>query len=263
MSLRVGLIGHGAIGSVIAADLQDGKVQGVELAGVVTRSGDGPMAVSDLDALVSVSDIVVEVAGQEAVRDHAATVLTAGTDLVVTSVGALVDDELRKVLFELAETDGGGRLLLCSGAIGGLELLRAVGRLGPIDEVTLTTTKQPGSLGESWMDPAMLARLDAGDGFIVFDGTAREAAARFPRSLNVAATLVLTTVGLDDTRVVLVADPDVTVNTHRIHVSGTAGSYTFTIANNPSPANPRSSGITPHAVLRLLADLTSPVVVGI
>ena len=40
-------------------------------------------------------DVVLECAGHQAVRDHGIRCLEAGADLVLTSIGALVDDALR------------------------------------------------------------------------------------------------------------------------------------------------------------------------
>lgn len=264
VSNRVGLIGHGAINSVVAAALVAGEVPDTSLTGVLTRSGDAPGAVEDLSSLVQASDVIVEAASQQAVRDHAESVLVAGRDLVVTSVGALVDDVLLNRVKRAAEGPNGGRLLLCAGAVGGLELLRAVRRAGPMEQVSLTSTKNPMALREpAWMDAETLARLEGGeDHFKVFAGSAREAASLFPRSLNIAATLALTTTGMDKTRVVLVADPDVNLTTHQIDVVAAMGTYRFTITNAPSPTNPRTSGLTPHAVLRLLEDRIAPVLAG-
>lgn len=261
-TLRVGLVGHGAIGTVVAAALQAGDLPGVELSGVLTRTGDGPCPAADITSLIDASDVVVEAAGQQAVRQHARVVLDAGRDLVVTSVGALVDDALRHDLE--ARTQSGGRLLLTSGAIGGLDLLRAAAREGGLDDVMLTTTKPPRSCAEpSWMAPEMLAALEEGTQSIqVFEGTAREAAMLFPRSLNVGAALALATIGLDNTRVVMIADPDVNLNVHVITACGQAGNYSFSIENAPSPDNPRTSALTANAVLRLIGDRTTTTVAG-
>ena len=262
MANRVGVIGHGAIGAVVASELAAGRVPCCSLAGVLTRSHlhDVPQAVGSLDELIECSDIIVEAAGHEAVIDHAARILAAGVDLLAVSVGALVDDELRSRL-----TDPGlaGRLLLSSGAIGGLGLLRAAALLGSIDSVRLTTTKAPDALLASWMTPSLTAELRTGTGPVpVFEGTAREAVAHFPTSVNVSATLALATLGLDRTRVTVVADRSVVRVSHVIEVDGDAGHYELHIDNTPS-ANPRTSAITPYNVLRALSDMSDGIVVGL
>jgi aspartate dehydrogenase len=168
------------------------------------------------------------------------------------SVGALVDHDL----FRRLQTAGGDRLHLTTGAIGGLHLIRAATRAGRLDAVTLTTTKPPASLLEDWMDEELLAELRAGRRQVVaFDGPAAQAVTRFPRSVNVAATLALAVGSWDLVRVRVVADPAVEVNRHDIEASGAAGRYRITVENRPSPDNPRTSAIVPHAVLQGLEGL--------
>lgn len=260
-TVRVGLIGHGAIGQVIASALRGGSVGGCELAGVLDHSPLGiDEQVDDIDALLATSDVVVEAAGHAALSAFGPAVRNAGHDLYVVSVGALIDDELRERLL----APGPGRVLLCSGAVGGFDALRAAHRLDPLRSVTLTTTKPASVLAEpEWMDPDLLARLERCDERLeVFQGSAREAAARFPRSVNVSATLALATLGLDATTVRVVADPYTEDVEHLIQAHGVAGSYVFAFRNHRSPDNPRTSAITPYAVLRALADRSATVVVG-
>lgn len=262
MTNRVGVIGHGAIGAVVSSELAAGRVPCCTLAGVLTRSHhhEGPDAVRSLDELMERSDIVVEAAGHQAVVDHAARILGAGIDLLVVSVGALVDDELRA---RLTRADLPGRLLLSSGAIGGLGLLRAAALLGTIDSVRLTTTKAPDALLAAWMTPSLTAELRHGTAPVpVFEGTAREAVAHFPTSVNVSATLALATLGLDRTRVTVVADRAAVRVRHVIEVDGDAGHYELHIDNTPS-TNPRTSAITPYNVLRALNDMSDRTVVGL
>ena len=51
---RVGVIGHGAIGSVVAGELRRGRVEGCALAGVLTTTPrcDLPDSVASIDELV-------------------------------------------------------------------------------------------------------------------------------------------------------------------------------------------------------------------
>lgn len=260
-SLRVGLIGHGAIGHVVADALRAGTVDGCHLTAVLDPFADDVAeGVADIDALIEASDVIVEAAGHAALSEYGPAVRAAGRDLYVVSVGALVDDDLRARVLG----PGPGRVLLCSGAVGGFDALRAAHRLSPLRSVTLTTTKPASVLIEpSWMDATLVARLERQNERIeVFHGSAREAAGRFPRSVNVSATLALASLGLDDTKVRVVADPYAEGVEHVIEAHGDAGSYVFAFRNNRSPDNPRTSAITPYAVLRALADRSATVVVG-
>lgn len=259
---QVGVIGHGAIGSVVAGALRDGRVAGCELGGVLTRTARAgvPASVATLDDLVERCDVVVEAAGQAAVAELGPAVLASGTDLLVVSVGALVDDQLRS---RLTDGQGCGRLLLSAGAIGGLGLLRAASLLGAITSVHLTTTKSPDVLLAPWMTPSLVAELRHGTHPVaVFEGSARDAVQRFPASVNVAATLALATLGFDRTRVTIVGDRAAVRVRHVIDVEGDAGRYAFHIENTPS-SNPRTSAITPFNVLRALCDQSDAVVVGL
>lgn len=262
--IGVGVIGHGAIGSVVAGALAAGEVPGCGLASVLRRAGSPAPPVptscraTSIDELIEASQVVVEAAGPAALAEHGPAVAAAGLDLLVASVGALVDDGLRERLTR----PGKARLLLSSGAIGGLELLRAATLLGPVREVRLRTVKQPRALVRPWMSAHERQRIHAADTAVtVFDGPARDAVTRFPESANVAATLALATVGFDETHVELVADPAAQRVRHGITVEADAGRYELTVENTPSD-NPRTSAVTAYALVRALADLSARVVVG-
>jgi aspartate dehydrogenase len=250
------VIGRGSIGGTVSRLLEHGAVAGCTLSGVLTRDA----AAGALDALLGSSDTIVEAAGHKALTRYGPGVVSAGVDLLVVSVGALVDDRLLDTL----QSGGEGRLLLSAGAIGGLELLRAAALLGPLDSVSLESTKRSAVLVRPWMEPDLVSRLEADrEPVEVFAGSAREAATRFPESANVAATLGLATIGLDATRVLVMADRAARRTRHTIRAAGAAGAYAITIENNPSPENPRTSGITPYAVVRALQDLRAGMVVGV
>ncbi len=252
---RVGLIGCGAIGSVVARELSQGAVDGAELSAVFDLVVDHPLRVDDRESLLARSDVVVEAAGHGALREHGVAVRKAGTDLLVVSIGALADEDLESRLRQ-AE---GGRLLLCTGAIGGFDILRAAMLFGPLEEVAITSTKPAGALSRPWMDESVKGALAGGsEPVTVFDGPAREACAFFPESANVTATLSLATVGFDQVRVRMVGDPAATRVRHVVTASGVAGTYELSFENAPSPDNPRTSAVTAYSVLRAIGDLRRP-----
>jgi aspartate dehydrogenase len=206
------------------------------------------------------ADIVVEAAGHTALEAYGLTIIQRGIDLLVLSVGALVADDLRATLRDTA----GGRVLISTGAIGGLDLLRAATHMGPLDSVLLESTKPARVLIQSWMDPNLIAELTSADTPVkAFSGTAREAAVRFPASANVAATLGLATVGLDTAQVTLIGVRGLEQVRHTIRASGLAGSYEFSIENRVSAENPRTSAVTPYSIVRALSDMRGRLVVGI
>lgn len=253
--LRVGLIGCGAIGSVVARELSQGAVDGAELSAVFDLVVDHPLGVDGRGLLLARSDVVVEAAGHGALREHGVAVRESGTDLLVVSIGTLADEDLETRLRQ-AE---GGRLLLCTGAIGGFDILRAAMLFGPLDEVAITSTKPAGALSRPWMEQAVKDALVSGsEPVTVFDGPARRACALFPESANVTATLSLATVGFDQVRVRMVGDPAATRVRHVVTASGVAGDYELSFENAPSPDNPRTSAVTAYSVLRAIGDLRRP-----
>ena len=254
-ALRVGLIGPGSIGTVVHQALAAGEVAGCRLSGVIGRS-DGPEA---LDQLVAESDVIVEAAGQEVLRTRGPAVTDAGCALLVLSVGALVDDSLLERL-----RNGAGRVLVSTGAVGGLDWLRAARLGGGLQQVDLRTTKTPSAVVQPWMDADVREQLlAAADPITAFRGPATDAVKLFPASVNVAATLALATVGFDALDVEVVADPAASLVEHRIAARGELGSIEVTIRNVASPHNPRTSAITPYAALRALDDLGAGLVVGV
>ena len=190
-------------------------------------------------------DMVVECAGHSALSDHVPDLLRAGLDVAIVSIGALCDDALRDRLMAAA-TAGGSRCIPVAGAIGGLDLLRAA-RLAGLDQVTYRGIKPPaawaGSPAEGAFDPMT---LDAPMTF--FSGSAREAAATFPKNANVAAAVALAGIGLDRTRAELVADPGVTTNRHEIVAEGAFGRMSLAVDNQPLPGNPRTSHLAALSV---------------
>jgi aspartate dehydrogenase len=254
----VGVIGYGAIGKVVADALHRGEVPGAALAGVSTRTvRETPVGCSlPLPALIERSRLVVECAGHDAVASHGPAVLESGRDLLLVSVGALADDRI----LESLQAAGPGRVALSTGALGGVDVLRAARLAGTLDRVCLTTTKRPDVLVQSWMDAAEATRLrSARRPTAVFEGSAREAARRFPRSANVAAALALAAGGWHRVTAKVIADPKAQYTGHDIEFSGEAGEYRFTIRNRPARANPATSAVVPHAVLRALNDEASAV----
>ncbi|WP_328539672.1 aspartate dehydrogenase domain-containing protein [Streptomyces sp. NBC_00344] len=254
MTLKVGLVGWGAIGRVVGSALAGGAVEGAELVCVVDNRalGTAPAPQLTFEEALECCDLIVEAAGQGVVREWAERILRSGTDLLIASTGALTDEELKKRLLSA----GPGRVYFTSGAVGGLDLLQAVCRLGPLHDVRLTTTKLPSTLEQPWMDEALLARLRTATGPVeVLSGTARDIPVKFPKSTNVAASVALAVGDLDAVRVRVVADPGAHRTRHVIEAAGPHGSYRFEAAHLPDPVNPATSQVVPYAVLRSLGAI--------
>ena len=153
---------------------------------------------------------------------------------------------------EQAAKESGRRIYLPSGAIGGLDVLKAAAIDGGLDSVTLTTRKPAQSLTA---EPITAEQ-------ILFDGPARDAIEQFPKNANVAIVLSLAGVGVERTRVRIIADPAITQNIHQIEANGAFGAMEMTIKNNPSPDNPKTSHITGASILAALSNLNRAVSMG-
>ena len=254
--LHVGFIGYGTIACQVAAGIREGLAGNARPTAALVRTErqHGPADVlltADRRRFLAVPlDVVVEAAGQESVHQHGEAVLLAGIDLLVLSVGALSDDDLFARLRGAAEK-GSGRLLLPSGAIGGLDALSSAA-VGDIEDVTLTTRKPPDALQTGTERDSVLAGATA-ERVLLYEGTAREAVRLFPANVNVAAALSLAGIGFDRTHVRVYADPTVTRNTHEVHARGWFGELSFTIQNVPTE-NPKTGRITALSVLKTLRD---------
>jgi aspartate dehydrogenase len=112
-----------------------------------------------------------------------------------------------------------------------------------IDGVVLTTRKNPKALD-----------MDNKQEKMVFEGTAKEAVRRFPREMNVAATLALTT-RPEKVKVRVISDPKVDRNVHEIRIKWKYGDMQFKFENEPHPENPKTSALAAWSAINLLKEI--------
>jgi len=268
MVLRVAIGGFGAIGKVVAEALDHG-LEGLSLAAISARDVGRaeaavagfktPVPVLPLERLWEEADIVVECAPAKHLRDLAEPALAQGRTLVTLSCGALLDNF---DLVELARRHG-GRVLVPTGALIGLDAVQAAALGGGISRVQMITRKPPGGLeGAPYLVENQIRVTGLSEAKLVFSGTAREAARGFPANVNVAAALALAGVGPDRTTIDIWADPAVDRNIHRIEVEADAARFSMQIENVPSLENPRTGRLTPLSTIALLKKLSSPLAIG-
>ena len=246
----VGLLGCGAIGREIASAVSSGEVDNATLVSLFDVDTDrarslaeqvapSALVTSDIDAFLSPAplQLVIECASPDAVRAHAKTVLSNGKDLLLMSSGALTDSALFLALASLAEQQR-CRFMVPSGALGGIDAIRAVRR--HLTKVTLTTTKSPRSLQGAPGFKEWETR-EISEAQVIFEGPAVEAVKLFPANVNVAATLSLAGLGPEKTTVKVVADPASSSNVHEVVAKGDFGVLRFLMELRPHDRNPATS----------------------
>lgn len=265
-TIRVGVVGLGAIGRPVCRALDDG-IPGLTLAGATARDRDRaetflrtlqskPPFLS-LEALVEASDLVVEASTQAHLREIAPATLGRGKDLVVLSCGGLLGREDWIALAEKHRC----RILVPSGAIAGLDGVKGA-RVGAITAVTMETRKPPrGLAGAPWIEQQKIDLDAIREETLIFEGPATEACRAFPANVNVVAAFSLAGVGPERTRIRIYAVPGLDRNRHRITVEGEFGTLRLEVENVPSE-NPRTGKLSYLSTIALLRDLGAPLRVG-
>lgn len=262
---RVGLLGCGTIGSQLAISVDSDKIVNASLVALFDVAKDNlqnlksklyssPEAYSDFGRfLASSTDIVVEAASQDAVRSFGKSILEEGKDMMVMSVGALADGTFLSELLQTAAKKG-CRIYVPTGAIAGMDAIRSVRHL--LDSVTLTTTKNPKALaGAPFFETSKIKIDDIAKSTVIYEGAAAEAVRAFPANVNVAAVLSLAGIGVDKTKVKIVADPQATMNRHEIAATGSFGEIIIMVSNVPSPGNPKTSFLAVLSAIECLRSI--------
>jgi aspartate dehydrogenase len=263
--LRTVFIGWGAINTRVGALLAQ-RNAAVEIIGIASL--DTPVnrasVPRDVQFLLSPGelsdlrpDLVVEAAGRAAIDMWAEAALGAAPAMIIASTSAFCDDTLLARLTAVAETHR-SRVLIPSGAIGAVDALASAAVLG-LNEVTHQIIKPPiawkGTPAEKLLDLSGLSERT-----IFFSGSAREAASQYPQNANATVVTALAGIGLDHTRVEMVADPAVRINGHRIMARGAFGRLEIVLENNPLATNPKSSELTALSLVRLIEQQTNAIV---
>lgn len=257
--MRVGLIGLGAIARRLMARLA--PEDELEFVGALVRDANKPRGQLGIEVCASLADllsqqpeVVVEAGGHAALRTYGPSILAAGVDLLIVSVGALADPAFERTLVDAAR-QGNSRAVIASGAIGALDAL-ASAAVGGLTRVTHITRKPARALLPA--DEASRLRAPRE----LFRGAAREGVLRFPESVNVAAAVSLAGVGLDRTELCVIADPALERNTHEVIAEGAFGELRFQIQNVPTQENPRTGELVAMSVLHCLRQRTARLAVG-
>ncbi|HOI71791.1 MAG TPA: aspartate dehydrogenase [Methanobacterium sp.] len=253
--MKVGILGCGAIANIITNFYAEGKLgvdleffydRDMERAENLASQVDGTVVLNIEDLLENV-DIIIETASSQAVREIVPQILEAGKDVIIMSVGALIDTSLRDKLKTIAK-ENNACIHVPSGAIVGLDGVKA-GSIGKIHKVSLTTRKPPKSLG-----------ISADSEIVLYEGKARDAVEKFPMNINVAATLSIACG--KEVKVKIIADPGVDRNSHEVHMIGDFGELKTTTHNMRCSINPKTSVLAAYSVIKLLKSLNENLKIG-
>ncbi|HEX7258463.1 MAG TPA: aspartate dehydrogenase [Nitrososphaeraceae archaeon] len=272
MKKNISIIGCGAIGSELALSVDRMMIENVTISSLLDiklenaeilkskLSNNNPLIFTDFSEYIKSDnfkdvDIVVEAASQNALTSYLNSIISLKKDALVMSVGAFANPEFFSQIIKNVEKND-TNLYLPSGAIAGIDAIKSV--RSSISYVTITTTKNPNSLKDSPFFKKTNLTLDSiKKRTLIFEGSAIEAVQNFPANVNVAALLGLAGIGIEKTKVNVIADPSLRINKHEIKVIGKFGELIVRVKNVPSPTNPKTSYLAILSVIESLRSITT------
>jgi len=220
MKKKLGIIGFGTIGKKLYEQIVDDGL--LEVAFIYDAKADVPphiaLAGFPCGQNFAQVDLVVEAAVSQVVADYGCEILRY-TDFMPLSLTALSDQPLYDDLLRTASIHQ-HRLFVPHGAILGLDGIFDGRHL--FETVQIVTIKNPKSFGRSDTQRTT-----------IFEGSAREAAKMMPRNVNVHAALALAGIGFDQTKSILISDPQTKENTHIITAKEHSTVFEIAIKSNP------------------------------
>lgn len=272
MKKNISIIGCGAIGSELALSVDRMMIENVTISSLLDiklenaeilkskLSNNNPVIFNDFSEYIKSDnfkdvDIVVEAASQNALTSYLNSIISLKKDALVMSVGAFANPEFFSQIIKNVEKND-INLYLPSGAIAGIDAIKSV--RSSISYVTITTTKNPNSLKDSPFFKKTNLTIDSiKKRTLIFEGSAIEAVQNFPANVNVAALLGLAGIGIEKTKVNVIADPSLRINKHEIKVIGKFGELIVRVKNVPSPTNPKTSYLAILSVIESLRSITT------
>jgi aspartate dehydrogenase len=270
MVILVGLVGCGNMGSFIARYIDASKdyklisvfdinIKAAER--VACSLKHKPRVSKTVGKLIRNVDLIIEAASPGFVREFAIDVLREGKSLVIMSSAALVDGEMLDKIKKTAE-ENNAFVYLPSGAICGIDGIKSA-CMDVVYEVTLTTTKPPHAFeGVEYLKERGIAVERIKKRTVLYSGPAVMAGHLFPKNINVSTILSLAGIGLEKTKVKIIADPNVIDNIHEISLKGRCGCISVKLVNKPSQKNPKTSHLACLSAVRVLEDITKNIRIG-
>lgn len=272
MKKTISIIGCGAIGSELAQHVDSNMAKNVTLLSILDirpenaqtlkskLSNNSPLIFNNFaDFVKSESfkdvELVIEAASQNAITSYLNQLISFKKDVLVMSVGAFANSAFFSEVSRNVESND-INIYVPSGAIAGIDALKSV--KNSVSYVTLTTTKNPNSLKDSPFFKKNNLTVDSiKKRTLIFEGSAIEAVQNFPTNVNVAALLGLAGIGVEKTKVNVIADPSIRINKHEIKVIGKFGELIVRVKNIPSSTNPKTSYLAILSVIECLRSITT------
>ena len=196
--------------------------------------------------LITNSDLIIESAGKDAVKDILNTLDLFEKEILIMSTGGVIEN------LDLFNKIKNCKIHLPSGAIAGLDAIKAVS--GEISSLELITTKPVKGLKDSPFivkNNINLKKINTKK--TIFEGNLNDAIKGFPKNINVAATLFLIS-KFKDIKVKIIADKNTKTNNHEIVCKGSFGTITTKTENLPSK-NPKTSYLAILSAMQVLKDI--------
>jgi len=268
--MKMTIIGCGSIGTTLARFLE--TMDEIELVHVFDTKKEAVESLqkecqkvryaTNPEAAFESSDLVVETASQAAVLEYVPKALEMGKNVLVMSVGAFVEDDFKEKCRILAKQKG-CKVYIPSGAVCGIEGICAAA-ISEIDEVIIMSYKPVEAFrGVKYLRQRGIDLDSIKYPRMIYNGHAKDAVKYFPKNVNVAATLSLAGIGIDNTVVKIVADPKAKLNMHRIIAKGKFGEIECWTRNMPFPNNPRTSYLAALSLISAVKKISGSFWVGV
>ncbi len=268
-TLKVGILGCGAIGSRMAQSFQNELKNYYELTGLFDindfkvqeleeKLGSKKIAKKSFKDLLKSSDLIIEGISAKNTSQIIREILKAKKHVLVMSVGQLLN---ATDLFQLAEKNH-CYLLIPSGAIAGLDAMKAAALVG-VYQINLTTRKPVTAfennpyLKEKKIDLGVIRKET-----LIFEGDVDTAVKHFPQSINVAATLAMAAKGREIISVKILTSPKFQGNSHEVEIVGEFGRMLTRTDNVPCLDNPKTSYLAVLSAIKILKQLGAYVKIG-
>lgn len=269
--LKIGIVGCGAIGSSLANAIVADFSYKAQLASLydidiekayrlANKFNKQKLVALNADDLINRVDLVIEATKADCALEIAKKSIIALCDIMIMSVGGIIQHY--KELAVLAK-EKNVHIFIPSGAICGIDGLKAAVLSNKINKVVLVTRKPPRAfLGSPYVLKKKI-RLDSiNEDTVLFEGSALSAIKFFPQNINVVSTLSIAGIGPENTIARIIASPNITKNIHEIEIESDAGRIITRCENVIHPDNPKTSYLAVLSAIATLKQILEPVKIG-